>query len=64
MLKDEASLSREKMGKINLVEKPFKPGRKTVEEWLKMVANHQFTIQEIEDGLAFDTLKVQYQSDG
>ena len=50
--------------KINLVEKPFKPGRKTVEEWLKMVANHQFTIQEIEDGLAFDTLKVQYQSDG
>ena len=50
--------------KINLVEKPFKPGRKTVEEWLKMVANHQFTIQEIEDGVAYDTLKVQYQSVG
>ena len=26
-----------------------------------MVANHQFTIQEIEDGVAYDTLKVQYQ---
>ena len=46
------------------VEKPFKPGRKTVQEWLNMVANHQFTIQEIEDGLAFDTLKVQYQNGG
>ena len=50
--------------KIDKVEKPFKPGRKTVQEWLNMIANHQFTIQEIEDGLAFDTLKVQYQSDG
>jgi hypothetical protein len=29
-----------------------------------MVANHQFTIQEIEDGLAFDILKAQYQSVG
>jgi len=50
--------------KINLIEKPFKPGRKTVQEWLNMTANHQFTIQEIEDGLAFDILKVQYQSVG
>ena len=50
--------------KIDKIEKPFKPGRKTVQEWLNMIANHQFTIQEIEDGLAFDTLKVQYQSDG
>ena len=50
--------------KIEKVERPFKPGRKTVQEWLNMVANHQFTIKEIEDGLAYDTLKVQYQSDG
>ena len=42
----------------------YKPEREKVEEWLNMVANHQFTIQEIEDGLAFDTLKVQYQKDG
>ena len=46
------------------IEKPFKPGRKTVQEWLNMTANHQFTIQEIEDGLAFDILKEQYQSVG
>jgi len=50
--------------KIDKVEKPFKPGRKTVQEWLNMTANHQFTIKEIEDGLAYDMLKVQYQSDG
>ena len=50
--------------KINLVEKPFKPGRKTIQEWLKMIANHQFTIAEIEDGLAQKILEVQYQVDG
>jgi hypothetical protein len=50
--------------KIDKIEKPFKPGRKTVQEWLNMIANHQFTIQEIEDGLAFDILKEQYQSVG
>ena len=50
--------------KIEEVERPFKPEREKVEEWLNMVANHQFTIQEIEDGLAFDILKAQYQSVG
>jgi len=50
--------------RIEKIEKPFKPGRKTVQEWLNMIANHQFTIQEIEDGLAFAILKEQYQSDG
>lgn len=50
--------------KIEFIEKPFKPGRKTVQEWLHMIANHQFTLQEIEDGLAYDILKVQYQSVG
>ena len=52
------------MSKINLVEKTFKPGRKTIQEGLNMIANHQFTLQEIEDGLAFATLKEQYQKDG
>jgi len=51
-------------GQHQLVERPYKPEREKVEEWLNMVANHQFTIQEIEDGLAFDTLKEQYQKDG
>jgi len=51
-------------GQHELVERPYKPEREKVEEWLNMVANHQFTIQEIEDGLAFDILKAQYQSVG
>ena len=46
------------------IERPYKPEKEKVEEWLNMVANHQFTIQEIEDGLAFDILKAQYQSVG
>lgn len=50
--------------KINEINKPFKPGRETVQEWLNMISNHQFTIQEIEDGLAFDILKEQYQNAG
>jgi hypothetical protein len=50
--------------KLELIEKPFKPGRKTVQEWLHLIANHQFTIQEIEDGVACNTLRVQYQLDG
>jgi len=28
--------------------------------WLRTVANNQFTLQEIEDGLAYDMLKEQY----
>ena len=49
---------------IKLIDKPFKPGREQVQRWLNMISNHQFTIQEIEDGLAFDILKEQYQSVG
>lgn len=47
--------------KPRLVSKPFRPGRKTVEEWLKCITEHQFTIQEIEDGLAYKVLKEQYE---
>jgi len=42
------------------VEKPFRPGRKTIDEWLKYVVENQFTIQEIENGTAYDILKEQY----
>jgi hypothetical protein len=35
--------------------------RKEMTTWLNCVANNQFTIQEIEDGVAFDTLKKQYE---
>ena len=43
------------------IEKPMKPGRRTVNEWLNWLSQHQFTIQEIEDGLAYKTLKFQYE---
>ena len=42
------------------VEKPLRPGRKTIEEWLKFVVEHQFTLKEIENGTAYETLKYQY----
>ena len=43
------------------VEKPFKPGRKTINEWLKYITEHQFTIPEIENGVAYEVLKRQYE---
>ena len=43
------------------VNKPFKPGRKTINEWLKYITEHQFTIPEIEDGTAYQILKRQYE---
>lgn len=44
---------------LKFIEKPLKPGRKTVEEWLKYVVENQFTIEEIANGTAYETLKVQ-----
>ena len=44
---------------IKKIEKPLKPGRKTMEEWLKFVAENQFTLDEMADGTAYETLKYQ-----
>ena len=44
---------------ISKIEKPLRPGRKTMQEWLKFVAENQFTIKEIENGTAYKILKVQ-----
>ncbi len=44
---------------IKKIEKPLKPGRKTMEEWLKFVAENQFTLKEMADGTAYETLKYQ-----
>ena len=41
------------------IEKPFKPGRKTIQEWLNYVSQNQFTIPEIENGTAYKILKEQ-----
>ena len=44
---------------IKKIEKPLKPGRKTMEEWLKFVAENQFTLKEMANGTAYETLKYQ-----
>ena len=44
---------------LKFIEKPMRPGRKTMNEWLKMVSDNQFTIKEIELGLAYEVLKGQ-----
>ena len=46
---------------ISKIEKPLRPGRKTMEEWLKFVSENQFTLKEIANGVAYETLK--YQND-
>ena len=44
---------------LKFINKPMKPGRKTINEWLKMVVENQFTIGEIETGIAYKTLQGQ-----
>jgi len=44
---------------VKYIEKPFKPGRKTMNEWLKYVVENQFTIDEIANGTAYETLQSQ-----
>ena len=46
---------------ISKIEKPLKPGRKTMEEWLKFVSENQFTLKEMASGKAYEILK--YQND-
>jgi len=44
---------------LKFIEKPLRPGRKTVDEWLKYVAENQFTLEEISNGIAYKTLREQ-----
>ena len=44
---------------ISKIQKPLKPGRKTMEEWMKMIAQHQFTLEEMGNGTAYKVLKEQ-----
>ena len=46
-------------GKIHKINKPMKPGRKTIEEWLNMLCENQFTLGEIENGTAYKVLQNQ-----
>jgi len=44
---------------LSKIEKPLRPGHKTMEEWLKFVVENQFTIPEIANGTAYKTLQEQ-----
>ena len=44
---------------LKYANKPFRPGRKTVTEWMKFVVENQFTLPEIESGKAFEVMKNQ-----
>ena len=47
---------------VSNIENPrYYTPRETVTIWLNTVCNNQFTIQEIEDGLAYEMLKEQYE---
>jgi len=46
---------------ISKIEKPLKPGRKTIRDWMQYVAEHQFTLEEMGNGTAYETLKRQYE---
>ena len=41
---------------LKFIEKPMRPGQKTMNGWLNFVAENQFTVEEIERGLAYKTL--------
>ena len=38
---------------------PFKPDNKEINKWMRMLTHNQFTIREIEDGIAFKVLQEQ-----
>lgn len=44
---------------LKFIEKPMKPGHKTMAGWLNFVAENQFTIDEIRKGVAYKTLMEQ-----
>ena len=49
-------VSSQDMSKINL---PFKPDNNKINKWMNMLSYNQFTIKEIEDGIAFKVLQEQ-----
>ncbi len=49
-------VSSQDISKINL---PFKPDNNKINKWMNMLSYNQFTIKEIEDGIAFKVLQEQ-----
>ena len=44
---------------LKFIEKPFKPSKKIITEWMKFVVENQFTLPEIESGKAFEVIRKQ-----
>ena len=49
-------------GRLEDINERRMPAREDMTMWLRSVANNQFTLQEIEDGIAYDMLKDQYEN--
>ena len=49
-------VSSQDISRINL---PFKPNNNEINKWMRMLSYNQFTIKEIEDGIAFKVLQEQ-----
>ncbi len=47
---------------ISKIDKPYKPSIETIFNWLRFVAEHQFTLTEIGSGLAYETLNKHYEN--
>ena len=44
---------------ISTINLPFKPNNNEINKWMRMLSYNQFTIREIEDGIAFKVLQEQ-----
>ena len=47
---------------ISKIEEPFKPDVKTLKAWMTVLSEHQFTLDEIGRGVAYESLKKQYEN--
>ena len=44
---------------ISKINSPLKPNNNEINKWMRMLSHNQFTIKEIEDGIAFKVLQEQ-----
>ena len=47
---------------LNMIETPYKPNVRTIREWMTVMSEHQFTLNEIGSGVAYEALKRQYEN--
>ena len=47
---------------LSMIETPYKPNVTSMREWMTIMSEHQFTLNEIGTGVAYETLKKQYEN--